>query len=1364
MNLDKTSISDHLPLERSAQARTNDGTLSSPAPLSQYRDVPAWVLIADPGAGKTDAFKTLSQAESGYYTTARDFVELELQPNLSSPIFIDGLDEITAGNTAGSTALGQIRSKLQRLGTPRFRISCREADWRGNTDSAALQRLVGDDNFSELHLAPLTRDQTLDLIAHWQTSNKGDAEKFMREAENRDLEGLLDNPQTLRMLVKAVATQDAGWPDSKTKTYKMACAQLAQEQNEEHRATQQNDLLPFEQVQEAAGYLSAVMLLSGSAAIARQLSREPHAGTLALTDLSSGKSAPDMTACQAALRTRLFRGTGRNEFVPVHRTVAEYLGAHYLNSRIDAGLPSSRVLALMLGEDAGIVPELRGLHAWLAATASGELRRELIERDPLGVVLNGDVRAFSRAEKLHVLSALRDEATRYTYFRSQNWVSHPFGALATADMEGSFTSLLHPTDRSPPQLALVDCVLDAVAHGDHMPDLSPELEQVVRDKTYWPGSRTEALRILVAYAKENDNWTSLTQLLADIHGNAVEDLEDELLGSILDALYPAHIDPAELWQYFRKPKSENFLGSYWHFWHEMAGRKTPCADIPALLDALLLTGYQLTNMHDRLDSSKVVGELLVRGVTEHGEQIDFERLYRWLSLGLGPHFHCPLEQQHKIALRQWLREHPALYKALFVHGLSLRTDASESGHSKLWRVRAQLYEAPEPDDAELWYLSLAEASSDKDLRQQLLLKAFRAADQSNGPDQAIQLLEKWSSDHAIDAAWVTDSLQCAYPPPESEQEYIASEIEHKARAAEESRQTINFFREALPNFELGPAHLGALAEVADTYLNVYSKTKGETPEARLLELLNQDKDWVRLALHGLRQCLFREDLPSADDIIEFEAKGQRYNLALPCLAAMELRCAEDPLSALDLPPATLETVATFRLTNNFGETPTWFKQLLRQQPVALASVMHRLMSAQIASKKEHVDGLYALGHDADYAEVARQITPQLIAPFPLKASKTQLQTLRNLISSLVRYLDRDIQLHLITHKLGAKGMDVAQHVYWLTAGVQLAPDLYLQPARQYIEKGQARASHLFDLIHEQREAGGSQVNLTATAQAFLIEQMGPRSSPRETLKGGAGWVTPEMEMGRYVAGLISSLAGNPEDAAMQALTDLQRRQDMKHWQDALSRALYDQRITRRKARFKPASVDQVCATLANLKPANAGDLWALTVDHLTQLASEIRNGNTNDYRQYWAGETPRLEDDCRDTLLSDLRPRLASAGVVAEPEGRYADEKRADIKVTALPHHIPIEIKRESHPDVWKAIGGQLIARYGREAASEGYGIFLVFWFTGNMKAAPTDGGSKPKTPQELQQRLAATVPQELRHKIAILVVDCSKPRAAQFT
>jgi hypothetical protein len=204
--------------------------------------------------------------------------------------------------------------------------------------------------------------------------------------------------------------------------------------------------------------------------------------------------------------------------------------------------------------------------------------------------------------------------------------------------------------------------------------------------------------------------------------------------------------------------------------------------------------------------------------------------------------------------------------------------------------------------------------------------------------------------------------------------------------------------------------------------------------------------------------------------------------------------------------------------------------------------------------------------------------------------------------------------------------------------------------------------------------------------------------------------------------------------------------------------VYEQRLLRRKAFFQHASVSEVCKTLANLQPANAGDLYALVLDHLGILAQDIRHSSTDNYDQYWDGDTPKIENSCRNVLLSHLKARLAPIGVTAEQEGTYADQKRADIKVSCGAMHIPIEIKRDSHVDLWKAIREQLIGKYSRELVSDGYGIYVVFWFGGKNMPAAGDGGNKPKTPQELQSRLAATVPSELARKVAVLVIDCTRP------
>ena len=116
-------------------------------------------------------------------------------------------------------------------------------------------------------------------------------------------------------------------------------------------------------------------------------------------------------------------------------------------------------------------------------------------------------------------------------------------------------------------------------------------------------------------------------------------------------------------------------------------------------------------------------------------------------------------------------------------------------------------------------------------------------------------------------------------------------------------------------------------------------------------------------------------------------------------------------------------------------------------------------------------------------------------------------------------------------------------------------------------------------------------------------------------------------------------------------------------------SLRRQKITRREAAFSHPDVNQVLQTLSNKKPSNAADLSALTTQVLTDLAKNIRDGNTSDWRQYWDMDTdnkpakPRIEDFCRDALLSDLKIKLNPLGIDAQPEGRYADDKRSDIRV-----------------------------------------------------------------------------------------------------
>lgn len=1340
-----------------------------PTPLAAHADAHAWVLIADPGAGKSAAFEALAHAEGGTCLSARDFIELGPPAGYSSPLFIDGLDEHTAGQEGtAQSALGLIRSRLLQLGTPKFRISCREADWRGSTDSAALQRLVthgstANGTFSELHLEPLTEAQTIAFIRHHMPWDEAQARHFIRSAQRHDLAGLLDNPQTLLMLLKSVTLEQPQLPTSKLETYQRACAALVQEHNPEHVAATGHVLLTDADVLHAAGYLCAVMLLSGSAAIAKQPSLEHPTHVLVLRSLLvNPPDAPTLEACQAAIGTKLFAGTGSGHFVPRHRTVAEYLAATHVAQRLQAGLPLPRVLALMQGEDGGVVPALRGLHAWLAVAAGAQVRENLIDRDPLGLVLHGDVRDFTATEKVRLLDGLKREATRYTYFRSLAWNNKPFGALATPDMQPHFQAMLRSPERSPTHQAVLDCVLDAMQHGHPMPELVPELEQVVRDKTYWPRIRQTALDTLCEYDKHSPQTSLLRQLLQDIGANRIEDHGTEMCVLLLQHLYPTHIQPSELWQWYLPLRYRNVN---WNFWHRLVKRQTQQSSVLQLLNSVLASKLRIRTSVDDPLLPRIIGELLCNALAEYGESSDIPRLYAWLGLGLNEYNSSELETEHQREISVWLSAHPAHYKALLEYGISQLGQSKTKAHVWLYELQNRLCEAEPPTDAPQWLLSLAEGRNDE-FRYQLISESYSLTKRREGVDAALDLLATWVDEHQADAEWIQHALLMSpYPPDTSHQNYIDWKIERKAKRKKQKEEELLFLRDHLPGLTGPEPHLGLLNHLGETYFGDFN---GGPPHARLLQALNADPHWVDMAMAGLLRCLERTDLPSADSIMAGHLKSSRYHLARPCLAAMDLRYAGHGVTAFEgLSTSCLETLVAFQLTNDYDNAPPWFLHLVTTQPDLMGGVMQRFMLRQIAAKRGHICGVQALNRDDRYATMAQHIVPALVQALPARASKKQLESVTELIACVLHRVPHSTQEALIESRLALSGLDVAQRAYWLTAGLLVNPAQHLEPLRTFLGHNQTRASHAFDLLHGLGLGAAVIDKLPTQARALFIELLGARFVPSSPQRGVvAHWVQRSDEVTRFVQTLIASLAAEATEAATQALSHLEQHVALKSWRERFRQAAYEQQIARRKALFQPASVDAVCKTLANRQPANAADLWALTVDHLTALADSIRHGSTNDYKQYWDKDqkTPKIENDCRDALLSDLKVRLQATGVNAEREGHYADDKRADIKVVFGNWHIPVEIKRDTHPDVWTAIRDQLIAKYSREAASDGYGIYIVFWFQGKLAGTPVDGGRKPTSPQELQQRLAATVPPELQSRIAVLVIDCSMPATTTRT
>lgn len=1349
---------------RTCTLRQRSGTPPVIKPLAEYRDTPAYVLLGDPGAGKTKSFEQEARESGGHHISARDFAELE--ENLAGKVlFIDGLDEMRAGSNDQRTPLGEIRRHLARLGKPSFRLSCREADWLGDSDKTALKKVAPDGEIKVLHLDPLSDDDVRYLLEH--KFEVADPETFVHDAERHGLDNLLRNPQTLELMVEAMAGPDR--PDSRAGVYELACRKLVRERNTEHQTARRSHAQSDDALLDAAGFLGAVQLLAGLAGITLDENAEGE-GYAVLRDLT----APATSPLQAATGTRLFqRGDDEQRRVFVHRSIAEYLGARYLKERIDiGGLPVGRVIALLVGEDGGVVPELRGLAAWLAAHCR-TARGALIDRDPLGIVLYGDVSAFTVEDKVRVLSAFKAEAERYEHFRSEDWTATQFGALSSREMVPTFIRMLETPASTDADMALLDCVLDALLFGPPLPTIaSPgelrlinsQLERIARNASYRADIRATALDVLMLDTKANRDC--LLAFARDAHVDRLIDENDELTGRILTRLFPHELAPKEIFEFLHARRRERFIGTYRMFWSVHFDKGVLDALLPEVLDQMVAYRKELREALTEFEGERVAGRLLARALEIHGDRIDDARLHDWLCTGLNEYGVGQIEHNEKQRIAQWFKARPERYKAVLIQAESACTDPADV-LSCLRKADLCLYEADAPGDIADWLLHRAVAAPNTGVRNHYFSEAVRhliaQGGQSWPTNESLEFLDPW-----VSQCPEFESILAKFTSWELD-DWRRRDFLRKKKNNEERTHRQSAMREGLhkriDEIRTGSAQPSLLDQLAWVYLDLYSGISGETPRARLLDLVGPDDELVDAIFQGFRCTLERDDLPTVIEITDLDTKGQRHYIRQPCLVGMTELFASDPAAALDLNEALLSTLIAFRLTWGAELPGDWLDALIEARPALVADVLASYALARLRAGRDHLYGIWRLGYgDDNMAELARCAVPRMLEGFPLRANeKLLLNALDPLLTAGLRHLDRSVMADIVSARLDKGSMTAAQRTFWLACGLMMSPDEYAPKLKKHVGRREALLGHLGGFLAEGERWPGLTSGLSIPAIGMLIEMLAPNCPPERP--DGVHCVTQAMQVADVVRGFINTLGNDPSEDAGRELERLLAQSGLTRWHGALRHSIHAQRLARRKATFRRLDVADVCRTLVNREPANTADLAALAVGHLQDLAKWIRHGSTNDYRQYWSynkdgnPEHPKPENDCRDALLSDLKDRLAKQRVDAIKEGYYAEDKRADIRVSAGGagrFNIPIEIKKDAHKDLWRAIREQLIERYTRDPGTDGFGIYLVFWFGGS--GMPRNGGKKPRTAAELEEQLRVSLTDEEARCISVVVIDCALP------
>ncbi len=1358
---------------------------NSSLPLEDFREKDAYVLLGAPGAGKTTSFeKEAAECPGAHYVTARDFTTLDdNRPKWRDrTLFIDGLDETRAGSTDGRTPLDNIRAKLNRLERPRFRLSCREADWFGANDRDHLKTVSLDGSITVLRLNPLSDDNIREILR--MRSDIGDPDAFIAKASGKGIDGLLANPQSLEMLAAAVT--GGVWPENRMKTFELACRTLLREHNNEHQIAKLGSV-DISHLMKAAGRLCTVQLLTSGAGytLIGDWSEQGYPGLEKIT-------GENREIFRYVLGTKLFEAPSEGCVAPVHRQIAEFLAARYLARLIDSGLPVTRVLAIMTGHDGVVLSELRGLSAWLAAHSKPS-RAELIVRDPLGTVLYGDVREFSTDEKRQVLEYLEREAKRNPWFVGGIRMDSRLGDIVTPDMEKEFRKILDHPARDDARQSFVLILIGMLVHGKPLPGLADLMSKVVRDDKWKQGVKHSALEVLVGRRENSQPATApLVALLADVNAGLISDPDDDLLGSLLIELYPAKLSVTEVLQYLRTPKKASYIGIYYLFWTGRALENSTSDQLAELLDALVARYGQPrveVQTHPQPDRLLRCVPLVVlsRFLKTSKEEVDPNRLFDWLGVAarVGDWDHdigIGLQAAGQIA--DWLRSRPELCKSLIELGLKRCVDSaecttvSEFNLCMFMEERRRLFRAARPPDFGSWCLDQSIAAEDRSAAIWLMGRVAEAV-YHHLFDKGLsrEVVERRIVEHVVLKKAFMERLRELEKHDAFERDSQDTQETRENQLQRQWRDRVTPHEAELRENRGQPALLYDLAKV---YLGCFVDVRGDTPRDRLRSLLDND-DLIEAVLDGFRGSIQRSDVPSADEIIRLRVRNQTHHLALPIVAGLEESVRIQPNISLDemqirLALAIHYTVPLWPLYTGSNAPPaegppSWFPLLLKSHPHIVADVLIRSARSKLQNGMNSVAGLYELAHTPDHAEVARLASLPFLKAFPVRCTERQLPNLSILLPAALLHCEKTSFLELINRKLAHRSMNVAQRVYWLAAGLLASPHTYLVKLESYVAGSQRRVWLLAEVIATIYDVPRELIQrMDIPALKLLIRLIGSycrpftfSSDPDSSDSEEGGSVTPAMEAGFRILEFINRLALIPSLAATEALESLSADDNLLHWRSQLIDAAYRQNAIRREAEFHHCDIGQVLQVLDNLRPTNAADLAALTTEYLHKISRNIHDGNTSDWRQYWNSDSPhrpkdpKPEDWCRDALLSDLQNGLKQLGIDAQPEGHYANNKRSDIRVSYGGFNVPVEIKKSDHRSLWSAIRKQLIAKYTRDPGAEGYGIYLVLWF-GKVHFQPPESGLRPKSAAELEQRLRDTLSADEKLKISICVIDVAKP------
>lgn len=1329
------------PLDRRVAARSIGNQPAEVKRLSDLASEQYVVLLGEPGLGKTEAFKHFSTA-SGFECNEACLLDLDgLEAN--GTYFIDAIDEVSVEDAH------QIAKALKRATGCRWRISCRAEDWNSG---GRLSKVFGSQLAAAgsepviAQLQPLDEEEAIAVLEAFEHPHPATVISTLQTLMSTPF---VMTPLGLRFLMTVPPEKLPAI--TRYQLYSSGVDHLAREHNQ---AKAEISAAPALQVVlDMAGRIFLTLLMAGKHGIKRMAQDNSTSLDLAEIDI-------DAALASVVLDTALFTKKG-DDFIPLHRSIQEFLAARYLARLVADGLGRARLhieraTALIVAADGLPSEGLRPLYAWFIChlVNEGDIggAKRLVERDPEAVLLHGDAAKLPWELRSQILRSMGD---RDPYFK---WTVEQWGPVGTCTV-GLITPELQDQARVilevDESLHRILTVLDALSVGSPMPQLADACWSVATrsNTSFW--CRKAAVSAWTNCAKPSHDvvWGRIEELSAGHKHLEAERIR--VIAELFCRIPPDQLTPADVLKVLAaveaalslpasvvkpRPTVSTIYAIRDICWH---------VAVPHLWQSLLLDDPKRWRLSSGVGSlQERFASSLCAMVLTHDTNVTVSQFAK-MMLATGSLFASEVAAGHKPVAANWVSaraDHEEIAKALLLladedianvgsiarglRGLGLQPTADLlrwmlTQDQLLKRVGAKYVGAQaicwvlEPtEDAPSWLIELLDEVGDAEVTlvvreliaqhaEELAQTKEQSRQANQSEDQLVAMAAQWAlTASSIENGENTDAL------------IWGAEIYSGNRPlswvqSSGSKALVEAF-----GHELAPAYLKGLASVL---LDDKEWEWVSLPRAVSTVILLEQRHKILSSVPASRVL---EILFAASRMRDHVQKDKVENYCIErlnqVLGARELQQLAESQDAFW--NSFLE-----RLGNHLEQTPlhSWAARMALAEPQSLSGVtLHRVLSI-----------------------AKRNLSVEELAP-----------TIKKILDGQSH--DPKTEWHALR--------EAKDRLQWAFLGVTLDPSSFADTFGKTLRESELRAIHDELASDYKRKISGVDADTALLVSKTLLSgiiQLDPGMSSQD----GPQW--PD------VNAILRTLSASEEPNVEASLQDLLDQSRGTKWVGTFQHELERYRRDIRAQSQRPVSTLDLVKIFGGRGPVDAKDLRALVTIVLEEIASGMQSSSLNPWRLYWDQKvqivkkeqkgqakekqevklTPKIENDCRDALAEKLHDKLHHYGNIrVDIEAASSGGTRADIKVSAGDFYVPIEAKRTDHTHLWFGHSGQL-QTYTLAQNTEAQGIYLVFWFGKALKVTPPPAPiKKPATLDALQAALESTLQPELRTNTSVLVLDVS--------